>query len=111
MIGRRAMESPWIFRETRALLDEGVHLPGPTFEERLSLCREHLWAIVEERGEKRGVLCTRRHYRGYLETVPGGDALRQALNQTEALDACLEILDRALDGSFRREPLRPYSAP
>lgn len=111
MIGRRAMESPWVFREVRALLDEGVLLPGPTVEERLSLCREHLLANVEERGEKRGVLCTRRHYRGYLETVPGGEALRQRLNQTEGLEGCLEILDRALDGPFRQEPLGSYSAP
>ena len=92
MIGRRAMESPWIFREVRALLDEGRHLPAATPQERLELCRDHLLANVEERGEKRGVLCTRRHYKGYLEGVPEGEALRQALNRTDSLTGCLELL-------------------
>src|SRR5690349_18803238 len=30
MVGRAAIDHPWIFRESRALLDRGVHLPPPT---------------------------------------------------------------------------------
>ena len=30
MVGRRAIEHPWIFREARALLDEGTELALPT---------------------------------------------------------------------------------
>ena len=47
MVGRRAIEHPWIFREARALLDDGVTLAPPTAEERIALCREHLIANVE----------------------------------------------------------------
>lgn len=96
MVGRRAMERPWIFREARALLEKGVQLPGPTPHERLRLCQQHYVANVEARGEKRGVLCTRRHLRGYLEGVPQGERLRQSLNQTETLAQCLELLEEAL---------------
>jgi len=103
MIGRRAMENPWVFREIRALLDEGVRLPSATPEERLVFLREHLRENVEERGEKRGVLCTRRHYRGYLELVPDGETLRRRLNETESLHACLELIERAL------ETIRPFT--
>ena len=51
MVGRRAIEHPWIFREARALLDRGVEVPAPTPEERIALCRDHLVANVAQRGE------------------------------------------------------------
>src|SRR5579859_7115015 len=35
MVGRRAIEHPWIFREARAKLDHGVDLAPPTVEERI----------------------------------------------------------------------------
>jgi tRNA-dihydrouridine synthase len=96
MVGRRAIEHPWIFREVRALLDHGVELAPPTPEERIALCREHLQANVAQRGEPYGVHCTRRHLAGYLKGLHGAAALRQRLNQCDSLEGCLAILDGAL---------------
>jgi nifR3 family TIM-barrel protein len=96
MIGRRAIEHPWIFREARALLDRGVELPSPSAEERIALCREHLITNVAQRGEPFGVRCTRRHLAGYLKGLTGAAALRQALTRNDSLDACLAMLDGAL---------------
>ena len=95
MVGRRAIDHPWIFREARALLDRGVHLAPPTPEERLALCREHLVANVEARGEPYGVRVTRRHLAGYLHGLRGAAALRRTLLFCESLSGCLEILDQA----------------
>jgi nifR3 family TIM-barrel protein len=95
MVGRRAIEHPWIFREARALLDRGEEIPPPSPEERFALCREHLVANVAQRGEPYGVHCTRRHLAGYLKGLPGAAALRQQLNTCDSLDGCLEILDGA----------------
>ena len=96
MVGRRAIEHPWIFREARALLDEGRELALPTPEERIALCREHLVANVAQRGEPFGVHCTRRHLAGYLKGLHGAASLRQQLNQCDTLEGCLAILDTAL---------------
>jgi tRNA-dihydrouridine synthase B len=96
MIGRRAIEHPWIFREARALLDRGAELPPPSADERIALCREHLIANVARRGEPFGVRCTRRHLPGYLKGLAGAAALRQQLNQCDSLDACLTMLDGAI---------------
>jgi tRNA-dihydrouridine synthase len=95
MVGRRAIEHPWIFREARALLDRGVHLDGPSPAERVALCRAHLLANVEARGEWAGVRVTRRHLAGYLCGLRGAAALRRALNECGTLAGCLEILDGA----------------
>jgi tRNA-dihydrouridine synthase B len=93
MVGRRAIEHPWIFREARALLDAGDEIALPTSHERIALCREHLMANVARRGEPFGVHCTRRHLSGYLKGLPGAAALRQQLNECDSLDGCLAILD------------------
>ena len=95
MIGRRAIEHPWVFREAYAKLRDGVDLPGPTSEERIALCRTHLIANVEERGEPFGVHVTRRHLSGYLKGLAGAAQLRQRLNACDTLTGCLAILDEA----------------
>jgi tRNA-dihydrouridine synthase B len=95
MVGRRAIEHPWVFREARALLDRAEFVPAPTVEERLALCREHLTANVAQRGEPYGVHCTRRHLAGYLKGLHGAAALRQELNGCDSLEGCLAILDDA----------------
>ena len=95
MVGRRAIEHPWVFREARALLDRGREVAPPTAAERLTLCREHLVANVAQRGEPFGVHCTRRHLSGYLKGLPGAAALRQELNGCDSLEGCLAILDAA----------------
>jgi tRNA-dihydrouridine synthase B len=95
MIGRRAIEHPWVFREVAARLDRGVDAAPPTAAERLALCCEHLIANVGQRGEPFGVHCTRRHLSGYLKGLPGAAALRQELNQCDTLEGCLAILGSA----------------
>jgi tRNA-dihydrouridine synthase B len=103
MVGRRAIEHPWIFREASSLLESGIEREGPTIDERLALCREHLVENVARRGEPFGVHCTRRHLAGYLKGLPGAAALRQELNRCDSLDGCLAILD----GALGRAPASP----
>lgn len=95
MVGRRAVEHPWIFREARALIDHGQTLAHPTADERIALCRKHLIANVAQRGEPFGVHCTRRHLAGYLKGLHGAAALRQELNHCDTLEGCLAILEGA----------------
>ena len=95
MVGRQAIDHPWIFREARARLDRGVDLPGPTPAERFALCRAHLRANVAERGLPYGVRVTRRHLAGYLRGLPDAAALRRTLLVEDSLERCLEILDAA----------------
>jgi nifR3 family TIM-barrel protein len=95
MVGRRAIDHPWIFAEARALIDRGVTLPPPTARERIALCEDHLRSNVSRRGEPFGVHCTRRHLAGYLKGMPGAAALRQALNHCDTLGGCLGILESA----------------
>jgi tRNA-dihydrouridine synthase B len=60
MIGRAAIDHPWIFRETRALLDGG-QAESVRDDERIEAFRRLLAANVRARGERFGVEVTRRH--------------------------------------------------
>jgi nifR3 family TIM-barrel protein len=95
MVGRAAIDHPWIFREATALLQTGVEIDPPTAEERLQFCRDHLRANVAARGEPFGVRVTRRHLSGYLRGLAGASALRRTLLFCDSLAGCLQILDEA----------------
>ena len=94
MVGRRAIEHPWIFREARALLDHGREVPPPTSGERLNMARKLLRESVALRGEPRGVYCTRRFLSGYIRGLHGAAVLRRELFQLESLSESLEVIDR-----------------
>ena len=94
MVGRRAIEHPWIFREIENAI-AGRPVVMPTREERLALCMEHLRANVEVRGEPYGVRVTRRHLSGYLHGIAGAADLRRRLNTCDSLDDCLAMLDES----------------
>jgi nifR3 family TIM-barrel protein len=105
MIGRAALNHPWIFREVRQLRRGDL----PTFSsvrERLDLCRRHLGECVSARGERRGVLGFRKHLQGYLSGVPDGMELRRALMADETLAGNLELFD-AHEDRVRRAPDLP----
>lgn len=93
MIGRRAIEHPWVFREIRTRLDTGHDAPGPTAQERIDLCKKHLIANTAQRGEPYGVRVTRRHLSGYLRGLRGAALLRRTLLAEDSLEACLRLLD------------------
>lgn len=99
MIGRRAIQHPWIFREVRARLNgQGAHA-APSVLERLTLCLEHLLAMAALRGEHRAMNAMRSHYPGYLRQVPGGAELVRELNSLPTFDLTLQVLKRELADS------------
>jgi tRNA-dihydrouridine synthase B len=96
MIGRRAMEHPWVFREARARLEHKPQPAAPTTAERLAICLEHLLAMGEIRGPSRAMRAMRRHYPGYLKPVPFAAELVRELNLLPTFEATVEVLEREL---------------
>jgi nifR3 family TIM-barrel protein len=97
MIGRRAIEHPWVFREVRHRLDGKGSLPRPTHAERVALAKEHLLRLRDARGERAAVRAMRRLYPGYLEGVPDATTVLRRLPGLSELAAVLEVLDGILD--------------
>ncbi|MFK7991619.1 MAG: tRNA dihydrouridine synthase [Sandaracinaceae bacterium] len=102
MAGRGAIAHPWLLGECRALLDHGIEPTPVTVSERLGLCRTHLRANIDKRGELRALRYMRRYYAGYLTPLEGGAELRHTLNRTDELPAVWDLLD-AFEATFPGE--------
>jgi len=105
MIGRAAIEHPWIFREARALLAaaggpadgcaaSSAHAAEVDIRERLDLYRRVLIANIAARGQRWGVEVTRRHF-GLLGPILRS-SLRRPLCGANTLEAVTAVLDGAL---------------
>lgn len=91
MVGRGAIEHPWIFREARALLD-GKPVIAPSAAERIALYRALVIANAAARGERAGIGMTRRHIKLLGPLAP---SLKPVLFRAPTLAATTELLDAA----------------
>ena len=92
MIGRGAIGNPWIFRDTRALLETGETPDPPSWHERVSVVAEHLTLKCAWLGERKGVLEMRRMYGGYFKGHRGASQLRARLMEHDERDPVLDLL-------------------
>ncbi|HLP18359.1 MAG TPA: tRNA dihydrouridine synthase DusB [Bacteroidota bacterium] len=104
MIGRGAIDNPWIFKQTKHYFDTGELMPEATVGERIALCIEHLRLAAEYKGERRGVIEMRKHYAGYLHGIPNVVKFRISLMQYLEVNPLVEQLQmfaeaRGLDES------------
>ncbi|MET0387891.1 MAG: tRNA-dihydrouridine synthase family protein [Polyangiales bacterium] len=105
MIGRRAMQHPWIFREIHAQRNGQTHAADPTMLERLELCLEHLELMAELRGAGRAMRAMRSHYPGYLGGVPHAAELVRELNSLSTFELTRQVLKRELGASAQLRPI------
>lgn len=82
MIGRAAMQHPWIFREARHFLDTGMESPGIDLGERWELVIRHCrLAVASGRhgNERQTLTAMRSRLMSYCKGFPGARELRQRL--------------------------------
>ena len=94
LIGRATIGNPWIFREIKHFFNTGEHLPSPTIDERVDICREHLLACIEWKGEGKAIGEMRKHYSTYFRAIPHFKPLRIELLQAKELDHILELFEK-----------------
>jgi len=93
MIGRAAIGYPWIFNEIKHFMATGEHLPKPTIQNRVEVCRTHLQKSVEWKGEKVGVVEMRNHYANYFRGIPNFKETRTKLVTLPNYSDLLEVLE------------------
>ncbi|MCB0479811.1 MAG: tRNA dihydrouridine synthase DusB [Flavobacteriales bacterium] len=95
MIGRASIGYPWVFNEIKHFMKTGEHLAEPTFMERLNMAKRHVDLAVKWKGERLGLVETRRHYGNYFKGIPNFKEFRIKLvtsdTQQELNDAFTEI--------------------
>jgi tRNA-dihydrouridine synthase B len=100
MIGRAAMQNPWIFRDAKHYLQTGQHPDPVPIEERWQLISRHCRdAIAWGRygNECRTMMAMRSRLMAYTKGLPGGKRLRAALCRVESLCELEDIADDYLN--------------
>lgn len=98
MIGRGSFGNPWIFRESRALLDGTHRPPHPGPQERFAVALEHAALALRLQGDHRKtVIEFRKHLGWYAKGLPQASALREKLFQVETMTAAQAIFQDYLE--------------
>ncbi|EGD34061.1 tRNA dihydrouridine synthase DusB [Capnocytophaga sp. oral taxon 338] len=92
MIGRAAIGYPWIFHEIKQYLATGEKVAPPTLSQRADVALQHLLWAVEWKGERLGILETRRHYANYFKGIPHFKEYKQQLVTLDDLSALKNLL-------------------
>ena len=82
MIGRAAMANPWIFSARSQV----------SLAERIDLALDQLAAMATCKGERTGLLETRKHLALYFKGLPRASPLRHQLLTTESYQHLIELL-------------------
>ncbi|MCB0374646.1 MAG: tRNA dihydrouridine synthase DusB [Sinomicrobium sp.] len=93
MIGRASIGYPWFFAAVKHYFKTGKHLPPPDTRERVAVAKRHLEMSVAWKGERLGVVETRRHYTNYFKGIPDIKPYRQRMLTADTAEAVFAVLD------------------
>lgn len=100
MIGRAAMQNPWIFREAKHYLATGEQLPPVPVTQRWELIVRHCrLALASNRygNERQTMMAMRSRLMAYCKGFPGAKPLRQRLSTVASLGEIEDIASGHLD--------------
>lgn len=81
MIARGAIGNPWIFLESKELLNKGFVSTVVDEELKIKTCLRHLKLAIDIKGERRAVIEHRKFYSGYLKGMHHASRIRSELMQ------------------------------
>ena len=86
MIARGSFGQPWIFDQTRDLLDGSADAPEPSIEERFAVALDHARMANDYEPDRRGAAIEfRKHLGWYVKGLPGSAELRKQLHAVTSL--------------------------
>jgi tRNA-dihydrouridine synthase B len=87
MIARGSFGQPWIFDQTRDLLEGRPMRPTPTIEARFAIALDHARMAADYEPDRRGAAIEfRKHLGWYVKGLPGSADIRKKLHAVNSLD-------------------------
>jgi tRNA-dihydrouridine synthase B len=111
MIGRSAMQHPWVFRDAKHFLETGEKPEAISAEERWELVLRHAKMLLEWGkfpNEKFAMQSLRSRLMAYSKGLPGGKALRVRFSTVATLSELEDIAaDHLKEQQCQRAPREP----
>jgi tRNA-dihydrouridine synthase B len=104
MIGRAAMNNPWIFRQARAFLRSGIFVPDVSLEEKWEHILRHCrMAVAESQAEEFTIASMRGRLMAYSRGMRNGRQLRSELQRVTRIEELERIREWHLTHSGQDE--------
>jgi len=111
MMARGSFGQPWIFDQTRALLEGKPKPEAPETERRFEIALEHARMAEEYEADPRGAAIEfRKHLGWYVKGVPGSAELRRKLHQVVSLSEVEDVFAWYLANPHRYDEARVVPA-
>ena len=91
MIGRASIGNPWFFNQVKAFLKTGEKTKPPSILERINVAKRHLEMSIKWKGDRLGVLETRRHYSNYFKGIKDFKPYRTKLVTLESTKELMNL--------------------
>lgn len=103
MIGRAALSSPWIFRDTASYLATGVIPEPPTIQEKVAAMRQHFRNLCHYRNERSAVMELRKRVSWYAKSMHPCSMLKERVRVINSAEEFDRALDDFLDWREQRD--------
>lgn len=91
MIGRGTLGHPFLFRELIAA-ERGEPIPIVSLYERMEIAKEHITALCAHKGERIGMLESRKHFAWYVKGLPSACRYKNEANRLTTLPELFELI-------------------
>ena len=91
MIGRASISNPWFFNQVKAFLKTGEKTEPPSILQRINVAKRHLEMSIKWKGDRLGVLETRRHYSNYFKGIKDFKPYRTKLVTLESTKELMNL--------------------
>lgn len=97
MVARAALGNPWIFQILNEYFEKGNIIQPPSAEDKLKIMREHIELVCSYKGERMGMLQSRKQIAWYLKGFRGAAGFRNEAGRVTTLEDMYSLIDRVLE--------------
>lgn len=93
MIGRGLLGNPWLIKECKDYLENGVEPVKVSYDEKLDMMEYHLNKLCEDKSERQAVLEMRMHLLNYLKGMPDASNIKNLVCKGKSREEIINILE------------------
>ena len=97
MIARAALGNPWIFRILNEYFDKGIIINPPEPKEKMEIMAKHIELVCKYKGEKLGMLQSRKQISWYLKGFRKAAGFRNEAGYVSTLSDMYALIERVLN--------------